>query len=135
MTKCYGNGIGGICVSRQGKVLSKRDLLEENFHCLPDKDVCRHKQGKICGFSGVHYTQANAYSPGETPEDRELYVFDKTTKEVDKELDKVLNGEIPDPKLSYEQMKKDVKKIKIKVKNKNMPLDEKDIFDVFFKNN
>ena len=74
--KCYGNGVGGICVQRQGKVLSKRDLLEENFHCLPDKDVCQHKRGRICGFAGKHTTQASAYFPDETPEDRELYVFE-----------------------------------------------------------
>ena len=79
MQKCYANqNDGGLCVQRQGKVLSKAEY--NDIHSLPDKDVCRHKNGHECVFSNrptVRHTQASAYMPGETPEDRELYVFDE----------------------------------------------------------
>ena len=50
--KCYGlPNFGGICVQRQGKVLSEYDLnhLEE----LTDKDICKHRSGYNCICAGV----------------------------------------------------------------------------------
>jgi hypothetical protein len=86
--KCYARQEdGGICVQRQGKVLSKADML--NIHYLADKDVCSHRVGEECGFVSkntrvkktVRHAQASAYFPGEIPEDRELISIE--TEETD----------------------------------------------------
>ncbi len=48
--KCYANQLsGGVCVSRQGKVLSQMefDNIED---AVPDKDICRHRVGSVCTF-------------------------------------------------------------------------------------
>ena len=48
--KCYANQVdGGICVSRQGRVLTETEF--NDVHSLPDGDVCRHKSGHDCIFS------------------------------------------------------------------------------------
>ena len=51
MQKCYANQKDhGVCVQRQGQVLSKDEY--DDIHSLPDKDVCRHKDGRNCIFAG-----------------------------------------------------------------------------------
>ncbi len=48
--KCYANKKdGGVCVSRQGKLLSQEEY--DNIHSLPDRDVCKHKSGYDCIFA------------------------------------------------------------------------------------
>jgi hypothetical protein len=57
MIKCYARQIdGGICVSRQGRVLSTIDM--KRIHSLPDREVCRHKQGRYCICGGLDEKKA-----------------------------------------------------------------------------
>jgi hypothetical protein len=85
--KCYGlPNSGGVCVMRQGKVLSEYDL--EHLEELSDNDICKWRRGYNCICSGK---QDEPHSP-----------------------------------VSENNF------VNIKVKDKNEPLDDGDIFDAFF---
>jgi hypothetical protein len=47
--KCYGGLGDGVCVSRQGRILTEDEW--QNPEKVPDKEFCIHRGGTDCNFN------------------------------------------------------------------------------------